>query len=209
MRFLITAGPTREAIDPVRYLTNHSSGKMGYSLAEAAVHEGHSVLLVSGPTSLDVPHGVDFLPVESAQEMYDAVKNQAPYADAAILSAAVADYRPATVAQDKMKKSDDALSIPLARTDDILGWVAQHRHPGLFVCGFSMETRDMVANSRAKLERKHLDMIVANNLKDAGAGFGVETNVVTLITREGELALPRMGKDQVAAHLLDEIQRRR
>ena len=121
----------------------------------------------------------------------------------------MADYRPATVAQDKMKKSDDALSIPLARTDDILGWVAQHRHPGLFVCGFSMETRDMVANSRAKLERKHLDMIVANNLKDAGAGFGVETNVVTLITREGELALPRMGKDQVAAHLLDEIQRRR
>ena len=146
---------------------------------------GAQVTLVTGPTSLPLVPFVDTRPVTTAADMFRAVQDLLPQTDILIKAAAVADYRPATVAQDKMKKSDDALSIPLARTDDILGWVAQHRHPGLFVCGFSMETRDMVANSRAKLERKHLDMIVANNLKDAGAGFGVETNVVTLITREG------------------------
>ena len=178
-------------------------------IAREAMLRGAQVTLVTGPTSLPLVPFVDTRPVTTAADMFRAVQDLLPQTDILIKAAAVADYRPATVAQDKMKKSDDALSIPLARTDDILGWVAQHRHPGLFVCGFSMETRDMVANSRAKLERKHLDMIVANNLKDAGAGFGVETNVVTLITREGELALPRMGKDQVAAHLLDEIQRRR
>lgn len=209
VRVTVTAGPTQEALDPVRFLTNHSSGRMGYAIAREAMLRGAQVTLVTGPTSLPLVPFVDTRPVTTAADMFRAVQDLLPQTDILIKAAAVADYRPATVAQDKMKKSDDALSIPLARTDDILGWVAQHRHPGLFVCGFSMETRDMVANSRAKLERKHLDMIVANNLKDAGAGFGVETNVVTLITREGELALPRMGKDQVAAHLLDEIQRRR
>ena len=209
VRVTVTAGPTQEALDPVRFLTNHSSGRMGYAIAREAMLRGAQVTLVTGPTSLPLVPFVDTRPVTTAADMFRAVQDLLPQTDILIKAAAVADYRPATVAQDKMKKSDDALSIPLARTDDILGWVAQHRHPGLFVCGFSMETRDMVANSRAKLERKHLDMIVANNLKDAGAGFGVETNVVTLITREGELALPRMGKDQVAAHLLNEIQRRR
>ena len=209
VRVTVTAGPTQEALDPVRFLTNHSSGRMGYAIAREAMLRGAQVTLVTGPTSLPLVPFVDTRPVTTAADMFRAVQDLLPQTDILIKAAAVADYRPATVAQDKMKKSDDALSIPLARTDDILGWVAQHRRPGLFVCGFSMETRDMVANSRAKLERKHLDMIVANNLKDAGAGFGVETNVVTLITREGELALPRMGKDQVAAHLLDEIQRRR
>ena len=209
LHIAVTAGPTQEALDPVRFLTNHSSGRMGYAIAREAMLRGAQVTLVTGPTSLPLVPFVDARPVTTAADMFRAVQDLLPQTDILIKAAAVADYRPATVAQDKMKKSDDALSIPLARTDDILGWVAQHRHPGLFVCGFSMETRDMVANSRAKLERKHLDMIVANNLKDAGAGFGVETNVVTLITREGELALPRMGKDQVAAHLLDEIQRRR
>ena len=209
VRVTVTAGPTQEALDPVRFLTNHSSGRMGYAIAREAMLRGAQVTLVTGPTSLPLVPFVDTRPVTTAADMFRAVQDLLPQTDILIKAAAVADYRPATVAQDKMKKSDDALSIPLARTDDILGWVAQHRHPGLFVCGFSMETRDMIANSRAKLERKHLDMIVANNLKDAGAGFGVETNVVTLITREGELALPRMGTDQVAAHLLDEIQRRR
>ena len=210
VRVTVTAGPTQEALDPVRFLTNHSSGRMGYAIAREAMLRGAQVTLVSGPTSLPLVPFVDTRPVTTAGDMFRAVQDLLPQTDILIKAAAVADYRPATVAQDKMKKTEMTdLSIPLARTDDILGWVAQHRHPGLFVCGFSMETRDMIANSRAKLERKHLDMIVANNLRDAGAGFGVETNVVTLITREGELALPRMGKDQVAAHLLDEIQKRR
>ena len=210
VRVTVTAGPTQEALDPVRFLTNHSSGRMGYAIAREAMLRGARVTLVSGPTSLPLVPFVDTRPVTTAGDMFRAVQDLLPQTDILIKAAAVADYRPATVAQDKMKKTEMTdLSIPLARTDDILGWVAQHRHPGLFVCGFSMETRDMIANSRAKLEHKHLDMIVANNLRDAGAGFGVETNVVTLITREGELALPRMGKDQVAAHLLDEIQRRR
>ena len=210
VRVTVTAGPTQEALDPVRFLTNHSSGRMGYAIAREAMLRGAQVTLVSGPTSLPLVPFVDTRPVTTAGDMFRAVQDLLPQTDILIKAAAVADYRPATVAQDKMKKTEMTdLSIPLARTDDILGWVAQHRHPGLFVCGFSMETRDMIANSRAKLERKHLDMIVANNLRDAGAGFGVETNVVTLITREGELALPQMGKDQVAAHLLDEIQRRR
>ena len=210
VRVTVTAGPTQEALDPVRFLTNHSSGRMGYAIAREAMLRGARVTLVSGPTSLPLVPFVDTRPVTTAGDMFRAVQDLLPQTDILIKAAAVADYRPATVAQDKMKKTEMTdLSIPLARTDDILGWVAQHRHPGLFVCGFSMETRDMIANSRAKLERKHLDMIVANNLRDAGAGFGVETNVVTLITREGELALPQMGKDQVAAHLLDEIQKRR
>ena len=161
MRFLITAGPTREAIDPVRYLTNHSSGKMGYCLAEAAVHEGHSVLLISGPTSLDIPHGVDFLPVECAREMYDAVKNQAPYADAAILSAAVADYRPVSVPDRKIKKTGERMILELERTADILGSMrAEFGFRGILV-GFAAETHDVENYARGKLERKRCDMIVA------------------------------------------------
>ena len=210
VRVTVTAGPTQEPLDPVRYLTNHSAGRMCYAIAREAMLRGAQVELISGQAALPPVPFVEITPVTTAAQMLAAVQAALPETDILIKAAAVADYRPATVAQDKMKKTEMTdLSIPLARTDDILGWVAQNRHPGLFVCGFSMETRDMIANSRAKLERKHLDMIVANNLRDAGAGFGVETNVVTLITREGELALPRMGKDQVAAHLLDEIQRRR
>ncbi len=207
VRVTVTAGPTQEALDPVRFLTNHSSGRMGYAIAREAMLRGAQVTLVTGPTSLPPGPFVDTRPVTTAADMFRAVQDLLPQTDILIKAAAVADYRPATVAQDKMKKSDDALSIPLARTDDILGWVAQHRHPGLFVCGFSMETRDMVANSRAKLERKHLDMIVANNLKDAGAGFGVDTNVLTLITRgswpcpgwEGPGGRPSAGRDPKTA----------
>lgn len=209
VRVTVTAGPTQEALDPVRYLTNHSSGRMGYAIAREAMLRGAKVTLISGPTELPWVPFVDPWPVTTAGDMLRAVQAALPETDILIKAAAVADYRPADVAQDKMKKKDDALSIPLARTDDILGWVAQHRHPGLFVCGFSMETRDMIENSKAKLARKGLDMIVANNLRVAGAGFGVETNVVTILTPDGQKELPLMGKDQVAGELLDEIQRRR
>ncbi len=205
----VTAGPTQEALDPVRYLTNHSTGRMGYAIAREAMLRGANVTLVSGPTELGTVPFVDHRPVTSAADMFRAIQDLLPQTDILIKAAAVADYRPANVAEDKMKKKDGDLSIPLERTQDILGWVAEHRHPGLFVCGFSMETKDMIANSQAKLEKKKLDMIVANNLKVAGAGFGVSTNVVTLITKDGLQELPRMGKDEVAAHLLDEIQRRR
>ena len=209
VRVAVTAGPTQEALDPVRYLTNHSTGRMGYAIAREAMLRGANVTLVSGPTELGTVPFVDHRPVTSAGDMFRAIQDLLPQTDILIKAAAVADYRPANVAEDKMKKKDGDLSIPLERTQDILGWVAENRHPGLFVCGFSMETKDMIANSQAKLERKKLDMIVANNLKVAGAGFGVSTNVVTLITKDGLQELPRMGKDEVAAHLLDEIQRRR
>ena len=209
LRLTVTAGPTQEALDPVRYLTNHSTGRMGYAIAREAMLRGAQVTLISGPTALKPVPGVKTLPVVSAKEMFEAVKQTLPQTDILIKAAAVADYRPASIAEDKLKKSDGAMSIPLERTDDILGWVAQNRHPGLFVCGFSMETRDMVANSQLKLQKKHLDMIVANNLKVAGAGFGVDTNVVTILTPDGIQELPLMGKDQVAGRLLDEIIRRR
>ena len=209
LRLTVTAGPTQEALDPVRYLTNHSTGRMGYAIAREAMLRGAQVTLISGPTSLKPVPGVKTLPVVSAKEMFEAVKQTLSETDILIKAAAVADYRPASIAEDKLKKSDGAMSIPLERTDDILGWVAQNRHPGLFVCGFSMETRDMVANSQRKLQKKHLDMIVANNLKVAGAGFGVDTNVVTILTPDGIQELPLMGKDQVAGRLLDEILRRR
>ena len=208
VRVTVTAGPTQEPLDPVRYLTNHSTGRMGYAIAREAMLRGAQVTLVSGPTALPPVPFVDLRPVTTAADMCRAVQELVPQTDILIKAAAVADYRPANVAEDKMKKAESDLSIPLARTDDILGWVAQHRHPGLFVCGFSMETRDMVKNSQAKLERKHLDMIVANNLKVAGAGFGTTTNVVTFITHDGVQELPLMGKDEVASCLLDEIQRR-
>ena len=209
LRLTVTAGPTQEALDPVRYLTNHSTGRMGYAIAREAMLRGAQVTLISGPTALKPVPGVKTLPVVSAKEMFEAVKQTLPETDILIKAAAVADYRPASIAEDKLKKTDGAMSIPLERTDDILGWVAQNRHPGLFVCGFSMETRDMVANSQRKLQKKHLDMIVANNLKVVGAGFGVDTNVVTILTPDGIQELPLMGKDQVAGRLLDEILRRR
>ena len=209
VRVKVTAGPTQESLDPVRYLTNHSSGRMGYAIAREAMLRGAEVTLISGPVSLDPVPFVETKPVTTAADMLAAIQEALPTTDILIKSAAVADYRPATVADDKMKKKDGDLSIPLARTSDILGWVAEHRHPGLFVCGFSMETQNMLENSQAKLAKKKLDMIVANNLKVEGAGFGVETNVVTLITKDDVTQLPLMGKDQVAARLLEEIQRLR
>lgn len=205
----VTAGPTQEALDPVRYLTNHSTGRMGYAIAREAMLRGADVTLISGPTALKPVPGVKTVDVVSAKDMFEAVQAALPETDILVKAAAVADYRPANVADDKIKKQDGDMAIPLERTDDILGWVAEHRHPGLFVCGFSMETRDMIENSRKKLTRKHLDMIAANNLKVAGAGFGVDTNVVTILTADGIQELPLMGKDQVAAKLLDVILERR
>ena len=209
VRVTVTAGPTQEPLDPVRYLTNHSSGRMGYAIAREAMLRGARVTLISGQTALAPVPFVETVPVTTAAEMLAAVQAALPETDILIKAAAVADYRPAAVAQDKMKKQDGDLSIPLARTADILGWVAEHRRPDQFICGFSMETRDLVENSRAKLEKKKLDMIVANNLKVAGAGFGVDTNVVTLITKDGAAELPLMGKDAVAGQLLDAIEKRR
>lgn len=205
----VTAGPTQEALDPVRYLTNHSTGKMGYAIAREAMLRGAEVTLISGPVTLQVPIGVKLVPITTAQEMLQAVQAALPETDILVKAAAVADYRPAVTAEDKLKKEDRELSIPLARTEDILAWVSGHRHDGLYVCGFSMETDHMLENSRAKLARKHLDMIVANNLKTPGAGFGVETNVVTLITPESTIELPLMPKSDVAEHLLTEILKRR
>ena len=205
----VTAGPTQEALDPVRYLTNHSTGRMGYAIAREAMLRGADVTLISGPTALKPVPGVKTVDVVSAKDMFEAVQATLPETDILVKAAAVADYRPVSIAEDKIKKQDGDMAIPLERTDDILGWVAEHRHPGLFVCGFSMETRDMIENSRKKLDRKHLDMIAANNLKVAGAGFGVDTNVVTILTADGIQELPLMGKDQVAAKLLDAILERR
>ena len=205
----VTAGPTQESLDPVRFLTNHSSGKMGYAIAREAMLRGAEVTLISGPVALKPVDGVKLVPIITAQDMLEAVQKALPETDILIKAAAVADYRPSTVADEKLKKKDGELSIPLERTADILAWVSQNRHEGLFVCGFSMETENMLENSRKKLIKKKLDMIVANNLKTQGAGFGVETNVVTLITKDAVTELPLMGKDEVAGKLLDEIMRRR
>jgi len=205
----VTAGPTQEALDPVRVLTNHSTGRMGYAIAREAMLRGADVTLISGPVALKPVPFVTMKAVRSAKEMFEAVKDALPATDILIKSAAVADYRPAAVAEDKIKKSADDLNIPLERTEDILGWVAENRHPGLFVCGFSMETQNMVDNSLAKLHRKKLDMVVANNLKVAGAGFGVDTNVVTVITADAVEELPLMSKSEVAASLLDRIAKKR
>lgn len=206
LRITVTAGPTQEALDPVRYLTNHSTGRMGYAIAREAMLRGAEVTLISGPVSIKKVPFVRTCPVTTAADMLKAVQTALPETDILIKAAAVVDYRPAMVAEDKMKKKDGDLSIPMERTDDILGWVAKHRHEGLFVCGFSMETQNMLENSVKKLKKKNLDMIVANNLKVAGAGFGVDTNVVTIITSDGVHELPLMGKDEVARRLLDEIQ---
>ncbi|WP_302497386.1 bifunctional phosphopantothenoylcysteine decarboxylase/phosphopantothenate--cysteine ligase CoaBC [uncultured Flavonifractor sp.] len=211
LKVLVTAGPTQEALDPVRYLTNHSTGKMGYAIAKAAAARGAQVTLVSGPVNLKKPPYMEVVDIVSAQDMFDAVTSRAPDQDIIIKAAAVADYRPANLAEDKIKKSgnDSDLSLPLARTSDILAWLGEHRAPGQFLCGFSMETRDMVANSKKKLEKKHIDLIAANNLKQAGAGFGVDTNVLTLIAADGAKELPLMSKEEAAHALLDEIMGRR
>jgi len=207
-RVLVTAGPTQESLDPVRYLTNHSSGRMGYAIANAAARRGAAVTLVSGPTALKKPAYVNTVDVVTAEDMFRAVMQNAPDADIIIKAAAVADYRPKTVADNKLKKSDDAMSIPLERTKDILGTLGGSKREGQFLCGFSMETEHMLENSRKKLEKKNLDMIAANNVKEPGAGFAVETNVLTLITKDGETSLPLMSKDDAANALLDEIIRR-
>lgn len=207
-KVLVTAGPTREAIDPVRYITNHSTGKMGYALAKAAMYRGADVTLVTGPTSIKKPDFVKVVEITSAAELYRAVCERAPEQDIIIKAAAVADYRPAVVADEKVKKSDGVMSIALERTEDTLKKLGMEKREGQFLCGFSMETEHMVENSRAKLEKKNLDMIVANNLKVEGAGFGTDTNVVTILTKDGELSLPVMSKDEVAGRILDEIMRR-
>lgn len=205
-KILVTAGPTREALDPVRFLTNHSTGKMGYAIARVAAARGADVTLVTGPTEIKKPGFVKVVPIESAREMYEAVTAASEEQDAIIKAAAVADYRPAHVSDEKIKKKDgDELSIPVERTDDILAYLGSHKKPGQFLCGFSMETEHMLENSRKKLEKKNLDMIVANNLKVAGAGFGTDTNIVTLITRDEERQLEKMSKEQVADKLLDAI----
>ena len=205
LHITVTAGPTQESLDPVRFLTNHSSGKMGYAIAREAMLRGADVTLISGPVALSTPLGVKLVNITTAQEMLERVQAALPQTDVLVMAAAVADYRPAVVADQKMKKGEGDMSIPLERTGDVLGWVAQNRHPGLFVCGFSMETEHMLENSQKKLSKKKLDMIVANNLKTQGAGFGVETNVVTLITQDWVEELPLLGKDEVAGKLLTAI----
>ena len=204
-KVLVTAGPTREAIDPVRYITNHSTGKMGYAIARAAARRGAEVTLVSGPVDLKAPLGVRLVPVISAKDMFDAVTSVSAEQDAIIKAAAVADYRPAVVGAEKTKKIDGNMNIELERTDDILAWLGAHRREGQVLCGFSMETQNMLENSRAKLAKKNVDMIVANSLRTAGAGFGTDTNLVTVITKDGAEELELMSKDQVAHELLNRI----
>ena len=204
-KILVTAGPTQEALDPVRYLTNHSTGKMGYAVAYRAMLRGAEVTLVTGPTAIEPPPFVKVVPVETAEGMFQTVTARAPRQDAVIMAAAVADYRPTEVASEKKKKQDGDASIPLTRTRDILAHLGAHKPEHQFLCGFSMETEHMLENSRAKLERKHLDMIVANNLKVAGAGFGTDTNVVTFIEPDGEQALPLLSKEDVGDAILNRI----
>ena len=207
LRVCVTAGPTREAIDPVRFISNRSTGKMGYALAKNAMLRGADVTLISGPVNLlDVPF-VNMVRVESARQMYDAVTEAAANADIVVKAAAVADYRPSNVADEKIKKKDGDMSIQLERTDDIIGTLGANKRDGLYLCGFSMETENMLENSEAKLKKKNLDMIVANNLKVDGAGFGTDTNVVTLITREGIEELPIMSKNEVAEEIFSHILR--
>lgn len=204
-RVLVTAGPTQESIDPVRFITNHSTGKMGYAIAKMCMLRGAEVTLVSGPTSIAKPEFVHVVDVVTAKEMYEEVTKRAKDQDIIIKAAAVADYRPKSVSSEKMKKKDDDLAIPMERTDDILKFLGEHKKEHQFLCGFSMETENMLENSRKKLEKKHLDMIVANNLKVEGAGFAGDTNVVTIITGQEEVSLGKMTKEETALRILDEI----
>ena len=205
LKVLVTAGPTQEAIDPVRYITNHSSGKMGYAIAKMAMLRGADVTLVSGRTALAPPPFVRVVPVVTARDMYEAVTSVSQEQDIIIKAAAVADYRPASVSDEKIKKKDDDMSIALERTDDILKYLGEHKPEGQFLCGFSMETENMIGNSRVKLTRKNLDMVAANNVKMAGAGFQGDTNVLTLITQDEEVSLPLMSKEDAAGKILDKI----
>lgn len=204
-KLLVTAGATQEAIDPVRYITNHSTGKMGYAIATMAAYRGAEVTLISGKTSINAPLGVETINIKSAEDMYNAVCSLAPSQDIIIKAAAVADYTPLETADNKIKKSDSDMTIPLKRTTDILKQLGENKKDGQFICGFSMETENMLENSRAKLERKNADMIVANNLKTSGAGFGCDTNIVTLITKDSVKALDIMSKADVANAILDAI----
>ena len=204
-KILVSAGPTREAIDPVRFISNHSTGKMGYAIARRAMLRGADVTLVSGPTNLTPPPFVNVIPVTSAKDMYEAITTHAEEQDMIIKSAAVADYTPENVAQEKIKKKDGDMSIPLTRTQDILSYLGEHKKDGQVLCGFSMETENMLENSKKKLDKKNADMIVANNLKETGAGFGTDTNVVTMITRDAVTELPLLSKDEVADALLSAL----
>ena len=204
-KILVTAGPTQEAIDPVRYITNHSSGKMGYAIAKAAMLRGAEVTLVSGRTAIEAPLFVNVVPIVTAKDMFEAVTGISNEQDIIIKAAAVADYRPAVVSSEKVKKKEGQMSIELERTDDILKYLGENKREGQFLCGFSMETQNMISNSRAKLEKKHLDMVAANNVKEAGAGFQGDTNVLTLITQKEETSLPLMSKEDAANKLLDKI----
>ena len=204
-KILVTAGPTQEAIDPVRYITNHSSGKMGYAIAKAAMLRGAEVTLVSGRTAIEAPLFVNVVPIVTAKDMFESVTGISNEQDIIIKAAAVADYRPAVVSSEKVKKKEGQMSIELERTDDILKYLGENKREGQFLCGFSMETQNMISNSRAKLERKNLDMVAANNVKEAGAGFQGDTNVLTLITQKEETSLPLMSKEDAANKLLDKI----
>ena len=205
LKVLVTAGPTQEPVDPVRYITNHSSGKMGYAIARVCMRRGAEVTLVSGPTSLPGPEFVNVVPVTTAREMFDEVTRRAPGQDIIIKAAAVADYRPKDVSSEKVKKQDGELTLEMERTDDILAYLGSHRQSGQFLCGFSMETENLLENSRRKLEKKNLDMIAANSLKVEGAGFGGDTNVITMITKDEAVSLEKMTKEEAAAKILDKI----
>ena len=205
MKVLVTAGPTVEAVDPVRYITNHSTGKMGYALARACMLRGAQVTLITGPTAIPKPRFVETVPITSAKEMFDAVVERFKEQDLIIKAAAVADYRPKQTAQDKIKKQGEHMALELERTDDILQYLGDHKKAGQFLCGFSMETKDMLENSRKKLKKKNLDMIVANNLKVKGAGFGTDTNVITMLTEREEVSLPLLKKEEAANRILDQI----
>ena len=205
LNVLVTAGPTQEAADPVRYLTNHSTGKMGYAIATVCARRGASVTLVSGPTALKKPQFIRTVEITTAKEMFEAVTGRAAEQDIIVKAAAVADYRPKSVSSEKMKKKDGELTLELERTDDILAWLGGHKRPGQFLCGFAMETQDLIGNARQKLQKKNLDMIVANSLRVEGAGFGGDTNVVTMITENEELSLGKMSKEETASKIMDRI----
>ena len=205
MKVIVTAGPTQESVDPVRYITNHSTGKMGYELAKAAMLRGAEVTLVSGVTNLEPPMFVDYVQVKSAGDMFEAMKSRFLDNDIIIKAAAVADYKPKSYSDEKTKKKDGEMSIELDRTQDILKYLGEHRREGQFYCGFSMETQNMLENSRVKLDKKNIDMVVANNLKIAGTGFGTDTNVVTMISKEEEIQLELLSKAELAHKILDEI----
>ena len=209
LRVLVTAGPTQESVDPVRYITNHSTGKMGYAIAKVCMQRGADVTLVTGPTSIEKPHFVNVVPITTAREMFEEVTGRAGEQDIIIKAAAVADYRPRYVSDEKVKKKDDDLALEMERTDDILAYLGAHKTEGQFLCGFSMETENMLENSRKKLKKKNLDMIVANSLKVEGAGFGGNTNVVTLITEDSEKELGKLTKEETADRILDQILMRR